>query len=134
MPEPTTIALADDDDEHAALVTAWLTSRGHRVIRFNCGDALLDWAARTPGGADAVLTDFDMPGKDGLATCRALQALPGFCGTPTLFVTSSGSETLRTAARAAGARSLIRKDARMLPNLEAWLAEALGEVVGEAVS
>lgn len=134
MTDRPTLALADDDDEHAALVAAWLDCRGYQVERFASGDELLAWAAVNPGGAEVILLDFDMPGRDGLASCFALHALPGFRGTPTAFVTSSGSDSLQLAARAAGASTLIRKDAQMLPNLESWLADARGLMVGEVVS
>ena len=56
---------------------------------------------------DVILSDWNMPNLTGIELLRALRA-EGF-GTPLGFVTSEGSEEMRTTAEEAGALFLIAK-------------------------
>jgi CheY-like chemotaxis protein len=117
-----TLALADDDELHAELVGAWLEHQGFRVLRFGSGDALLTWASGGPRQVDAFLLDVDMPGRDGVQSCRELRALDGYARTPAVFVSSASPETVPDEV-AASRVQFIRKDGEMFVRLAEWLSE-----------
>lgn len=114
------VALAEDDEVHAALLGAWLEEHGFRVAAFPSGDALLGWMA-TGGQPGAFLLDAGTPGSDGVDTCRALRALPGHARTPILFVTALPVESVSARALAAGGTVVLPKDVHLLPRLTFWL-------------
>lgn len=117
-----TLALADDDELHAELVSTWLEHQGFRVLRFGSGDALLAWATAVPRQVDAFLLDVDMPGRDGVQSCRDLRALERYARVPAVFVSSAAPESLPD--EVADARvQLIRKDGDMFVRLSEWLSE-----------
>lgn len=117
-----TLALADDDELHAELVSAWLEHQGFRVLRFGSGDALLSWASAGPRQVDAFLLDVDMPGRDGVQSCRDLRALDGYARVPAVFVSAAGAESLPGEV-AASRVEFIRKDGQMFVRLAEWLNE-----------
>jgi CheY-like chemotaxis protein len=111
-----TLAVADDDEIHAELVSTWLEHLGFRVLRFGSGDALLDWAS-AGDAVDAVVLDVDMPGRDGFQSCRELRALPAYSAVPAVFVSSASPES----GPPDGGVQFIRKDGEMLVRLARWL-------------
>lgn len=124
MTHAPTLALADDDELHAELVTAWLEHQGFRVLRFGSGDALLSWAAAGPRQVDAFVLDVDMPGRDGVQSCRELRALDGYARIPAVFVSSASPEAVPDEV-ARERVQFIRKDGEMFVRLAEWLNEHL---------
>jgi CheY-like chemotaxis protein len=118
-----TLAIADDDELHAELVSAWLEHQGFRVLRFGSGDALLTWASAGPRKVDAFLLDVDMPGRDGVQSCRDLRALDGYARTPAVFVSAAGDAEAVPDEVAAGRVQFIRKDGEMFVRLAEWLTQ-----------
>ncbi|HEX6909300.1 MAG TPA: response regulator [Longimicrobium sp.] len=117
-----TLALADDDELHAELVGAWLEHQGFRVLRFASGDALLSWATAGPRLVDAFVLDVDMPGRDGVQSCRELRAMEGYARVPAVFVSSAAREAVPD--EVADTRvQFIRKDGEMFVRLAEWLSE-----------
>jgi CheY-like chemotaxis protein len=125
MTETRTLALADDDELHAELVGVWLEHQGFRVLRFPSGDDLLAWASSGAPRVDAFVLDIDMPGRDGIQSCRELRALDGYAGVPAVFVSSTSPRARLEQAADAGSVQFIRKDGEMFVHLGAWLAEHL---------
>ena len=119
-----TLALADDDEVHAELVSAWLEHQGFRVLRFGSGDALLDWASSSTSAVDGVVLDVDMPGRNGFQSCRELRDIPAYSAIPAVFV-SSASPSLVPPEVSADGVEFIRKDGQMLVRLSRWLADHL---------
>jgi CheY-like chemotaxis protein len=117
-----TLALADDDELHAELVSAWLEHQGFAVERFGSGDALLSWAAAGARRVDAFVLDVDMPGRSGVQSCRELRALDGYARVPAVFVSSAAPGSVPDEV-AAGRVQFIRKDGEMFVRLAAWLSE-----------
>jgi CheY-like chemotaxis protein len=117
-----TLALADDDELHAELVGAWLEHQGFRVLRFDSGDALLTWASAGERQVDAFVLDVDMPGRDGVQSCRELRALDGYARTPAVFVSAAAPDALPDEADASTVQ-FIRKDGEMFVRLAAWLSQ-----------
>ena len=117
-----TLALADDDELHAELVSAWLEHQGFRVLRFASGDALLSWATAVPRLVDAFVLDVDMPGRDGVQSCRELRAMEGYARVPAVFVSSAAPDAVPD--EVADTRvQFIRKDGEMFVRLAEWLSE-----------
>ncbi len=123
MTETLTLALADDDELHAELVSTWLEHQGFRVLRFPSGDDLLSWASAGERQVDAFVLDVDMPGRDGIQSCRELRALDGYARVPAVFVSSTSPRAV--AEQAGTGVQFIRKDGEMFVRLSAWLSEHL---------
>lgn len=101
------ILVADDDPVLQAIVHAVLEPEGHEVIPALDGLAALErYRAEDP---DLVLTDFDMPGLDGLAFCREVQALPADRYVPIVVFTGAAQPGLLGDCLAAGATEFLTK-------------------------
>jgi len=102
------ILIVDDSRVMRAIVTRTLRQAGydgHVLLEASDGaDALRQVQQQSP---QLLLSDWNMPGMDGLELLRALRA----GGSPVVFgfVTSEVSEHMRQRAKAAGARFLITK-------------------------
>jgi CheY-like chemotaxis protein len=69
------ILLVDDDPISLAIVRALVERRGHACLTASSGDEGLEvYAGERP---DAVLTDWSMPGIDGIELCRRIRARAG---------------------------------------------------------
>ena len=121
MLDQPTLALADDDELHAELMSAWLEHQGYRVLRFASGDELVSWAAGGGGGIQGLLLDVDMPGRDGFQSCREVRAIPSFAEVPTVFVSAATPNNIPDEV-VSGACHFIRKDERMFVQLADWLS------------
>lgn len=115
-----TLALADDDELHAELVGAWLEHQGFRVLRFDSGDALLKWATAGVRQVDAFVLDVDMPGRDGVQSCRELRTLEGYARTPAVFVSAAAPVAVPDEVDWSRVE-FIRKDGEMFVRLAEWL-------------
>ena len=105
------IMVVDDDQEYAHLVENILVRLGHRVsTHLDPNLALAALAAPTPA-PDLLITDFHMPGTDGLALVRAARAChPDL----TCVVITSDVEGVDAAdAAAAGVRMTLEKPQSM---------------------
>ena len=59
---------------------------------------------------DLVITDQKMPGPiDGIAVIKTLKALPNYHNTPIVMLTMETTETMKIAARSAGASGWMNK-------------------------
>ncbi|MCL8024404.1 response regulator transcription factor [Nocardioides bruguierae] len=102
------ILVADDDEDLRALVAMVLGDRGHRVETVGSGEEALGLLlpsaspAVHEGSFDAAVLDLAMPGPDGLAVVRALDAAPGGRPRCTVLLTADRSTPVRDAAAAAG--------------------------------
>ena len=70
------VMVVDDVDTNRELIEIGLGKAGHRVTGFASGEAALAAVEADPAW-DLILMDVHMPGMDGMATTRALRALPG---------------------------------------------------------
>jgi len=71
------------------------------------GEAALKLAAKTK--FDGILLDINMPGIDGIETCRRLRTLEGYQFTPILIVTSTDNTSALSEAFEAGCDDFITK-------------------------
>ena len=98
----------DDDEDILAVGQAALQGYGGFEVRIaQTGREALEMArAFAP---QLILLDWMMPGMDGLATLRALQAEPATAGVPVVYLTAAVSPHLREEALAAGAVEMLIK-------------------------
>ena len=106
--EPLTIALVEDNPDHALLATEALNERGHHVVHFP--DAKEGLAACQNRRWDAVVLDLLLPDRTGLEVIEELTTLPH--PPPIVMITASGSETIAVAALKKGASDYVVKSGR----------------------
>ena len=82
------ILVADDDFGSRLVVDALLTGLGHRCRLAEDGDAA--WRLFEEQPPDVIITDWLMPGVDGLELCRRIRARSGDAYTYVILVTSMG--------------------------------------------
>jgi two-component system chemotaxis response regulator CheY len=107
LPPAQVVLAVDDSNTMRQMVAHVLRLGGYEVVEAADAEAALE-AAKTQH-VDAVLTDHNLPGMDGLALVRALRALPQHAGTPIVVLTTERSEELRNAGREAGANGWMVK-------------------------
>ena len=102
------ILVADDSKAMRMIVVRTLRQAGfagHDVLEAEDGrQALTMIHAEDP---DLVLSDWNMPGMNGIEVLRALRGAGSTV--PFCFITSEGSDEMRTIAQQAGAVGLIAK-------------------------
>ena len=107
LPPARVVLAVDDSNTMRQMVAHVLRLGGYEVIEAADAEAAL--AAAKTQKVDAVLTDHNLPGMDGLALVRALRALPQHVSTPIVVLTTERSEELRNAGREAGANGWMVK-------------------------
>jgi two-component system chemotaxis response regulator CheY len=117
------ILIADDSKAMRMIVIRTMRQaglEGHKIIEAENGREGLEIAqAQSP---DLILSDWNMPEMTGIEFLRALRGAGSTI--PFCFVTSEGSEEMRTMAAESGALGLIAK-----PFTPEAFAEALSQVV-----
>lgn len=100
-----TVAVVEDDADHALLAAESLEERGHHVVLFTTAEAAVSEASYQ--NWDCVVLDHRLPDKTGLEALSELQRLP--TPMPVVMVTASGSESLAVAALKNGASDYVVK-------------------------
>jgi CheY-like chemotaxis protein len=123
---PTRVLVVDDDAMVREVLVGMMEERGYRVVQ--AGDGL-DALALLDGGAavDLLISDFAMPGMDGLALIReARRRQPQM---PALLLTGYADASVRLAVEdaEAGSTSLLRK-----PVSDLSLAECTATLLAHA--
>ncbi|MBD3220570.1 response regulator [bacterium] len=97
------VLLIDDDRNLREVVGFMLTEAGHEVLTAGTADEGLARLERE--GADLVISDVRMPGRDGMEVLA--EVVPG--GTPVIMLTAHGTVSQAVAAMRAGASSYLLK-------------------------
>ena len=84
--DPPTVLIVDDDSVFRQLEARALREQGYNVLQAGCADEALHLVGTT-ATLDLLLTDFDMPGADGLELTRQFRTLRP--ETPVLMVSGS---------------------------------------------
>ncbi|MDX1412344.1 MAG: response regulator [Nitrospirales bacterium] len=101
------ILIVDDEEDHRLILADLLESKGYSISTAkNAKLALAEISTRT---VDLVITDFMMPGMNGLELIRALGRKEWLKGIPVILLTADKNENLKGLARCAGAYSTIFK-------------------------
>jgi two-component system, OmpR family, KDP operon response regulator KdpE len=98
------ILVVDDDPQIRRVMKATLVSHGYEVIEARTGEEGLELAGRE--APSLVLLDMNMPGMDGLETCRALRAVSDV---PVIVLTVRNTEKDKVAALDAGGDDYVTK-------------------------
>jgi two-component system, OmpR family, KDP operon response regulator KdpE len=99
-----TILVVDDEPQIRRVMRATLTSAGYTILDAKSGEEALDLARRER--LDLVLLDVNMPGLDGVETCREIRA---FSDVPIITITVRNAERDKVRALDAGADDYIVK-------------------------
>ena len=102
------VAVVDDDQRIRDLLAAELEDLGATVLRCRTGEDLL--SQERLDQVRLVLLDWMMPGLDGAATLKALQA-QGFPGRVVVVTALCDPEVQRTAAAAGAIATLLKTEA-----------------------
>ena len=98
------VLVVDDEVQMRRVLRASLTVHGYDVVEAESGEEALD---RLNGEqCDLVLLDLNLPGIDGIDTCRAIRANSNV---PVIVVSIRDSEKDRAAAQDAGADGYVTK-------------------------
>lgn len=108
LDEALTVALVEDNLDHAILATDALEERGHRVVCFQNGEKAIS-ACQTQRW-DAIILDYVLPDWTGLELIETFASLPQ--APPIVMVTASGSEEIAVAALKRGASDYVVKTGR----------------------
>jgi two-component system, OmpR family, KDP operon response regulator KdpE len=98
------VMVVDDQAQMRRVLRASLMVHGYDVVEASSGEEALETWTDEP--CDLVLLDLNLPGIDGIDTCRAIRSISG---APVIVVSIRDSETDRAAALAAGANIYVTK-------------------------
>ncbi|WAR46547.1 response regulator [Methylomonas rapida] len=102
-----TILAVDDSASMRQMVSFTLKGAGYNVVEAVDGvDALNKAKAQT---FDCVVTDVNMPNKDGIELIKDLRALPNYKFTPMLMLTTESGMDKKQQGKEAGATGWIVK-------------------------
>ncbi len=109
------ILLVDDSPTTRALEQSLLEAAGYEVIA--CADGAEAWERLRHVGADALVTDVEMPRMDGFALTEAVRASPRFARLPVVLVTARESPEDKARGLDLGASAYLVKSAFDQTNL-----------------
>jgi two-component system chemotaxis sensor kinase CheA len=119
------ILLADDAATTRALARSILEAAGYEVL--SAADGEQAFALLQQQGADALVSDVEMPGLDGFELARSVRATPRFARLPVVLLTALSSDADRRRGLEAGASAYLVKSAFD----QRQLLDTLGELLGE---
>lgn len=121
---PQRVLVVDDDELSRYVVARRLVRWGFEPVVFERAEAVL--AYLRDGDAQALVTDFEMPERDGLSLARAVRYLrPDL---PILLLTAKRDPQLEQRAREAGILAVVVKQAGLDRELLGLLQRALDGV------
>ena len=124
---PTTIFLAEDDDDMRALIASSLHNDGYEVVEARDGAELLDLLAQVATAPirrpDVIVTDVMMPCYSGLGVLLALRGSDWHV--PVILITARRDAEVEDDARRFGAVAIVRKPFDLDDLREAILCAAI---------
>lgn len=103
-----TIMLADDSVTILLSISNILTKAGYAVEKAsNAQDGLNKF--KSGAKVDLLITDFNMPGMNGIEFIKEVRQLPAYKFMPILFLTTESQQARRAEAKAAGASGWLVK-------------------------
>lgn len=102
-----TILVIEDDRTLLEGLQIYLEMEGFRTLTSANGERGL--ALARGHRPDIVLTNYQMPGADGLKVIRELRSDPTLAGTPVIFITANHQLSVREQALQGGADAFLRK-------------------------
>jgi two-component system chemotaxis sensor kinase CheA len=102
------ILVADDSMTMLNMSSSILEGAGYKVVQARDGEAALVKLRETPG-IDLVLTDVDMPRRDGLSLTREIKSSPATASIPVILLTANDDPQTRRQGMEAGADAYLVK-------------------------
>ncbi|WP_435069299.1 PAS domain S-box protein [Haloplanus sp. C73] len=102
-----TVLHVDDDVDLADLVSTFLERVNERLVVETVTDADAALNRLDDGGVDCVVSDYDMPGRNGLELLRAVRER--YPDLPFILFTGKGSEEIASEAISAGVTDYLQK-------------------------
>jgi len=119
------IMVVDDMSTSRGLILQALEWMGFRQVDY-CGDADTAFRRLAAKPAHLVISDYNMPGSDGLTLLDGLRRLPATKGIGFILVTGSADPATIDRGRALGMNNFIRK-----PFSKAQFKDCIERVVGK---
>src|SRR5213595_2349757 len=94
------ILIADDEPYARDVLQVILEEEGYEVVLAESGKQALAIAETLP--IDGFILDIEMPGMTGIDVCRAVRNIQQYRGTPIIFLTGRGDDSLSDAFSAGG--------------------------------
>ncbi|MFW7380691.1 MAG: response regulator [Oligoflexus sp.] len=95
------ILIVDDSEMLRVEIKDLLQGMGHEVIEGKDGtDGVRQAEASQP--LDMIISDYNMPGLDGLSMLKKIRNIPGLESTPVAMLTTESSPELRTMGKSLG--------------------------------
>ena len=104
-----TILLVDDSPTFLMSMTAVLERNGYGIASARNGDEGLLRISSAASPFAMIVTDYNMPGMNGVDLVRAARKLPGARFIPILLLTTESDQKKRGEAKAAGATGWLVK-------------------------
>lgn len=101
------VLAVDDSATMRQMVATSLKEAGHQVSEASDGNEALRKCQSER--FDLVITDVNMPNKDGLTLIKELRGVNGYRFTPILFLTTESRTDLKEQAKASGATGWLVK-------------------------
>lgn len=102
-----TALVVDDCDISRMITRQVLLSAGYRVLEAGDGNAAL--GVIEGQSIDLLVSDFHMPGMDGIGLVKAMRAMSAYCTIPMFILSSNANEATRQEGHAAGATAWLSK-------------------------
>jgi two-component system chemotaxis response regulator CheY len=122
-----TILLVDDSPTLLMSMASVLERSGFAVTKAACGEEGVQKIRSAPGPFALIITDYNMPGINGVEMIRLARKLPNAKFTPILLLTTESEQKKRDDAKAAGATGWLVK-----PVPSDKLLQAIKQVVSGA--
>jgi CheY-like chemotaxis protein len=106
-PRDFLVLVADDEVDHAVMLSMDLQGEGYRVVTASDGEQAVRVASQVK--PDIILMDIGMPGLDGLGAARRIREAEATKGVPIIAVTAFGTGGFQHAARDAGIDGYLTK-------------------------
>ncbi len=107
QPVMPTALLVDDDAMSRHLLSAWLKDLGFQVLEAADGDSGLTIAQQYR--PNLIITDLNLPQRDGASLVSTLRQAPDFADVPILIASASVFEADQTRSIASGANAFLAK-------------------------
>jgi FixJ family two-component response regulator len=125
------VVFVDDDEPMRLMVQRLLEVKGFEPRCFDSAEAALAAFEADPDTGDVVVTDFNMPGLDGLDLARALSTISP--GLPVIISSGYIDESLVEDAKQAGVSAVLHKES-LLDTLGPELQRVLQPASANAVA
>jgi DNA-binding response OmpR family regulator len=120
--EDTLVLVADDEPRMLALLSAYIRSKGYRVLEASDGEAA--WQLAHEHLPDVVVLDVMMPGMSGWETCKKIRESVSLAHTGIVMLTGIGQSLNEMTSPLYGADAYIDKPFEFA-ELEARIQETL---------